>query len=468
MTLSVPEKKAILAIADLAALACSIAAAFAFVANIPSLAALEFPSQGFWSFVFGLLLLLVAYLNDCLDITSLRSTRRYLRRWWVACILTACVYLVGFFVFGRAAAISDREFGLPRVVPALTLCVAAFLVPVIRLLAEKFLGFGSGRKKCIVVGAGSSGRDFVEKATLLPSEWKVCALVDDDPTKLGTTLGGCSVVVGSCADLPRLVQEHHAEEVILAITHEMNAEAIEALMTCFEQGIDIVPVVSATERALGRVPLQHLGNRWLPSTFWASDPMPLFYDVFKRGVDLTLALALLVPAAPVVAVAAILTRFTSKGPSFYRQYRVGMHGSKLTITKIRTMVADAERNGAQWASAADPRVTPLGKFMRATRIDELPQLWNVLKGEMSLVGPRPERPEFVEQLAKEIPFYRARLAVRPGLTGWAQIKHRYANSVEDTKTKLEYDLFYIKNRCIRLDLLILAKTAKTVVTFRGQ
>jgi lipopolysaccharide/colanic/teichoic acid biosynthesis glycosyltransferase len=185
-------------------------------------------------------------------------------------------------------------------------------------------------------------------------------------------------------------------------------------------------------------------------------------------VDLILALALLVPATPVIAVAAILSRLTSKGPSFYRQYRVGMHGSQFTITKIRTMVADAERNGAQWASAADPRITPLGKFMRATRIDELPQLWSVLKGDMSLVGPRPERPEFVEQLAKEIPFYRARLAVRPGLTGWAQIKHRYANSVEDTKTKLEYDLFYIKNRCIRLDLLILAKTAKTVVTFRGQ
>ena len=132
------------------------------------------------------------------------------------------------------------------------------------------------------------------------------------------------------------------------------------------------------------------------------------------------------------------------------------------------MVDGAEKQGAQWAAKNDARITPLGRILRATRIDELPQLWNVLRGDMTLVGPRPERPEFVEQLEKEIPFYRARLAVRPGITGWAQVKHRYASSVEDTKTKLEYDLFYIKHRWFWLDLLILGKTAKTVVTFRGQ
>jgi exopolysaccharide biosynthesis polyprenyl glycosylphosphotransferase len=248
----------------------------------------------------------------------------------------------------------------------------------------------------------------------------------------------------------------------------MNPGAIKALMTCFEQGVDIVPVVMATERALGRVPLQHLGDRWLPSTFWASNVMPLFYDVFKRATDILFALAVSIVTLPLLLLGALLVRLTSHGPAFYRQVRVGMHGRLFTIYKLRTMVDNAEAGGAQWAEKNDVRITPLGKVLRATRIDELPQLWNVLRGDMSLVGPRPERPEFVDQLEKEIPFYRARFAVRPGITGWAQVKHRYANSVEDTKTKLEYDLFYIKNRSLWLDLVTLGKTAKTVVTFRGQ
>ena len=206
----------------------------------------------------------------------------------------------------------------------------------------------------------------------------------------------------------------------------------------------------------------------MPPTFWASNAIPLFYDVLKRASDILFALLVSILTLPLLLIAALLVRLTSLGSAFYRQVRTGMHGRPFTIYKLRTMVNDAEAGGAQWAEKNDTRITPLGKFLRATRIDELPQLWNVLRGDMSLVGPRPERPEFVEQLEKEIPFYRARFAVRPGITGWAQVKHRYVNSVEDTKTKLEYDLFYIKNRSLWLDLVILGKTAKTVVTFRGQ
>jgi exopolysaccharide biosynthesis polyprenyl glycosylphosphotransferase len=466
MALSIPEKKAILATVDVIALGACIVAAFGLAANVPALSALEVPSQAFWSIIFGLLLLFVAYLNDCLDITSLRSAWRYLRRWWAACAVTAFIYLLIFFVFGRSAAASSSESGLPRVVPALTLALAAMVLPAFRLLFEYWLGLGRGRRNCLVVGAGRSAEDFVGKADSAPSEWRVCALVDDDPVKQGMQFGG-AVVEGPCSALPYLVEKHQAEEVVLAISHEMNPGAVQALMICFERGIDILPVVSATERALGRVPLQHLGNRWLPSTFWATNPMPLFYDVFKRGLDILVAAVLLIITAPVILVAALFTRLSSHGPAFYRQRRVGLHGRAYTIAKIRSMIDGAETDGAQWASERDPRVTQLGKFLRATRIDELPQLWNVLRGDMSLVGPRPERPEFVEKLEKEIPFYRARLAVRPGITGWAQIKHRYANSVEDTKTKIEYDLYYIKHRWFWLDLLILGKTLKTVLTMRG-
>ena len=467
MAVSVPEKKAILAAVDLAALVACVAAALALVARIPTLSALEVSSQAFWSVVFGFLLILVAYLNDCLDITSLRSSWRYLRRWWAACAVTAFVYLLVFFVFGRAAASTGGESGLPRIVPGLTLLLATFVVPGVRLIAERWLGLGRHRKNCIVLGAGFSARDFIGKSSAMPSEWKICGLVDDDPAKIGSQVCGIPVI-GSSADLPMLVEKHEAEEVVLAVTHEMKPAAVQGLMACFERGIDIVPVVLATERAMGRVPLQHLGDRWLPSTFWASNPMPLFYDVFKRGLDVLVAGIGLAVSLPIIIIAALATKLTSRGPAFYQQKRVGIHGKLFSMYKIRTMIDGAEKNGVQWATKNDARITPLGSILRATRVDELPQLWNVLRGDMTLVGPRPERPEFVEQLEKEIPFYRARLAVRPGITGWAQVKHRYANSVEDTKTKLEYDLFYIKHRWFWLDLLILGKTAKTVVTFRGQ
>ena len=467
MALSVPEKKVVLVTVDLAMLAACIVAAFALVANIPALAALEVRSQGFWSAAFGLLLLLVAYLNDCLDITSLRSYWRYLRRWWGACAVTVFVYLFIFFIFGRAASASGGEPGLPRVVPAVSLALAALALPLARLAVDRILGLGRARKKCLVLGAGDSARAFLSQASTLRSEWMVCGIVDDDPDKLGLVIGGVEVV-GSSADLPGLAESCGAEEIILAVNREMNPSAIKALMTCFEHGVDIVPVGLATERSLGRVPLQHLGDRWLPPTFWASNAIPLFYDVLKRASDILFALLVSILTLPLLLIAALLVRLTSLGSAFYRQVRTGMHGRPFTIYKLRTMVNDAEAGGVQWAEKNDTRITPLGKFLRATRIDELPQLWNVLRGDMSLVGPRPERPEFVEQLEKEIPFYRARFAVRPGITGWAQVKHRYVNSVEDTKTKLEYDLFYIKNRSLWLDLVILGKTAKTVVTFRGQ
>jgi exopolysaccharide biosynthesis polyprenyl glycosylphosphotransferase len=173
-------------------------------------------------------------------------------------------------------------------------------------------------------------------------------------------------------------------------------------------------------------------------------------------------------AVPVMLLVALAIKCTSRGPVLYHQRRVGQHGRVFTVHKFRSMYADAEKGtGAVWARNDDERVTSVGRFLRRTRIDELPQLWNVLKGDMSLVGPRPERPEFVSSLTREIPFYGQRHVVRPGLTGWAQVRYTYGASVEDAMEKLQYDLFYIKNRSIALDLFIAAKTVKTVVMQRG-
>ncbi|MFW6108436.1 MAG: sugar transferase [bacterium] len=192
------------------------------------------------------------------------------------------------------------------------------------------------------------------------------------------------------------------------------------------------------------------------------------YAEFKRAIDILFALPGLIVALPVIAILAVLVKLTSKGPAFYLQERVGKNGHVFKIVKLRTMVADAEsRTGPVWASADDPRETPLGRLLRRTHLDELPQLWNVLKGDMSLIGPRPERPVFVEQFKQQIPGYTDRLAVRPGITGWAQIRHVYDQSVEDVREKVRYDREYIQRMGWGIDLRIMWATALRMVGRRG-
>jgi exopolysaccharide biosynthesis polyprenyl glycosylphosphotransferase len=185
-------------------------------------------------------------------------------------------------------------------------------------------------------------------------------------------------------------------------------------------------------------------------------------------LDISAALAMLLVLSPVMAVVALLVKFTSPGPVVYRQVRVGQHGRVFTVRKFRSMRADAEATtGAVWATQNDSRITTVGRLIRRSRLDELPQLWNVLLGDMSLIGPRPERPEFVKMLTQRIPFYGERHVIRPGLTGWAQVRYTYGASVEDAMEKLQYDLFYMKNMSLSLDLVIAFETAKTVILRRG-
>jgi exopolysaccharide biosynthesis polyprenyl glycosylphosphotransferase len=187
----------------------------------------------------------------------------------------------------------------------------------------------------------------------------------------------------------------------------------------------------------------------------------------KRTMDVALAFTALVLSLPPMAIVACAIRLDSKGPILFRQQRVGERGRVFVLKKFRSMTVDAERDGPVWATARDPRVTRVGRWLRRSRLDELPQFWNVLAGDMSFVGPRPERPEFVETLQREIPFYRGRHSVRPGITGWAQVRHPYAASVEDSMEKLQYDLYYIKNLSPLLDLVVLLSTLQVVLFGRG-
>jgi sugar transferase (PEP-CTERM system associated) len=231
-------------------------------------------------------------------------------------------------------------------------------------------------------------------------------------------------------------------------------------------GIRFDHLPSVYEEYTGKIAVENLRPSWL--IFSSGFNKTRWLTVSKRAIDVVTSLTLLVLALPVMLLAAILVKLTSRGPVFYHQQRVGQHDRVFTMHKFRSMCSDAEQHtGAVWARDGDDRVTPVGRMLRQTRIDELPQLWNVLRGEMSFVGPRPERPEFVESLKQQIPFYSQRHVVKPGITGWAQVYYSYGASVEDALEKLQYDLFYVKNLSIALDLFIIAKTVKTVLMRRG-
>jgi lipopolysaccharide/colanic/teichoic acid biosynthesis glycosyltransferase len=228
-------------------------------------------------------------------------------------------------------------------------------------------------------------------------------------------------------------------------------------------------MTSLYERLTGKVSVDHAGRNIHVALPLSDSPLRRLFAAGKRLFDLLASLLGLAVLALVVPVVAMANAFGNRGPLFYRQTRVGKGGNHFGLLKLRTMIPDAEKGrGAVWATEDDVRVTPFGRFLRKVRIDELPQFWNILKGEMSLVGPRPERPEFVARLVSALPFYQARHAVQPGLTGWAQVRYGYGSSVQDALVKLQYDLYYIKNQSVYLELSILAKTAAVMLRLAGR
>ena len=234
------------------------------------------------------------------------------------------------------------------------------------------------------------------------------------------------------------------------------------------KGIQVFDYLSFYEKLEEKVPVKSIDEKWILFGSGYDILYKNFNIRIKRIVDIFAALCIGMITTPVMLISAIIIKLESKGPVIYSQKRVGLENCEFEIYKFRSMSNDAEKDGAQWAQQNDPRVTKFGNFMRKTRIDELPQLWNVLKGNMTFVGPRPERKVFIKELEKEIPFYNIRHSVKPGLTGWAQVKYPYGASVEDAHQKLQYDLYYIKHQTLAFDLIILFRTVKIVVFGRGR
>ncbi len=273
---------------------------------------------------------------------------------------------------------------------------------------------------------------------------------------------GKTRVLGTIDELERLVREERIDRVLCTNKNLGNATLTRHFCKLRYSGVSVMPLIILCEEIEQYVPLELVTHEWLMNA--SGEPHLLYIKKVKRLFDILASAAGLVFGAPVVLLAALAVKLTSRGPVFHRQVRCGRFGRKFTMTKLRSMRVGAEQDGAQWSGKSDPRVTLVGRFLRRYRIDEIPQLWHVLTGDMSFVGPRPERPELITELAAQVPFYEERLMVQPGLTGWAQVSYPYGASVLDARRKLEYDLYYMKHMSLFLDVFILLDTVRIVLT----
>ncbi len=276
-----------------------------------------------------------------------------------------------------------------------------------------------------------------------------------------------AIILGTTHDIPRIVSEQKVDRVVVSLADARGKISMDELLHMkLNDGVRFDHLASVYAEYTGKIAVENLRPSWF--VFSEGFRKGRLLHLAKRGLDVAASAIALIVFSPVMGLVALAIRITSPGPVFYHQARVGMNGRVFTVHKFRSMGVDAESTtGAVWSRAGDPRVTATGRVLRRTRLDELPQFWNILNGDMSIVGPRPERPEFVEELKAEIPFYGQRHVVRPGLTGWAQVRHSYGSSVQDSLQKLQYDLYYIKNLSIAFDLFIMLETIKTVLVRRG-
>ena len=323
------------------------------------------------------------------------------------------------------------------------------------------------RERLLLVGASATG---IELARQLRERHELGAqivgLVDLAPRSDQATIG--VPVLGGIEDIPAIVRARSVDRVVLSLADARGKLPMDKLLEMKLDGVQFEHLTSVYEEYTGKIAVENLRPSWLVFSRGFRTSPRLF--AAKRVIDIGAALTGLVLTAPIIAVLMVVIRLTSRGPAFYSQQRVGCEGRIFTVYKLRSMCLDAERDtGPVWSShGGDPRITPIGHLMRRSRLDELPQFWNILLGHMSLIGPRPERPEFVKSLAKQIPFYGTRHSIKPGLTGWAQVRYTYGATIEDAVEKLQYDLFYIKNLSLRFDAFIIFETVKTVLLRRGQ
>ena len=376
--------------------------------------------------------------------------------------------LAGLLFYALIYLISPKG-SLPRLGIGIFLIFASILTLLWRLVYIQIVTAQASLRRVLVIGAGKAGETLARVYNKLrPQPFYLVGFMDDDPKKIGDNLEGFPILAGNDR-LLEIIETMAITEIVIAITGEVQGSTFQVLLDAQESGVDVIPMPALYEELLGRVPIHHLESEWLIRSFVNDASVGGFYELTKRLLDILIALAGLIICIILAPITAIIILVDSGFPILYRQIRSGKGGKIYSIYKFRTMVQDAEKDGrARVTDENDERITRVGGLLRRTHIDELPQFWNVLHGEMSIVGPRAERPELIAKYQKEIPLYRARLLVKPGITGWAQVNYGYSATITQTIVKLEYDLYYIKHRNLFMDVLIILRTITQVIGFRGR
>ena len=404
-------------------------------------------------------LLLLVQLYDPREAVNWRRTLRGI----------ALAAFIGIVAYSLVFILNQQPGSLPRIAVGAFIVAASVLTLIWRLSYIRLYTSSGLQRRVLVVGAGKAGITLAQVyCAANPKPFTLIGFIDDDLQKLNELYEGYPVI-GASQDLLALIDEYRVTDVVVAITGEVQGATFQTLLDVQERGVEVTRMPAVYEEITQRVPIHHLESDWLMRSFVDQMKVSAVYAALKRLLDLIgglLGLVFFIVFAPVIAIAILLD---SGPPVLYSQDRLGKGAEGFTIRKFRSMYQDAEADGSyQPALENDERVTRIGKFLRTTHLDEFPQFWNVLSGEMSLVGPRAERAVLVGEYQKQIPFYRARLLVKPGLTGWAQINYGYVADVKETAIKLEYDLYYIEHRSIIMDISILLRTIGTVISRKGR
>ncbi|MDX6269592.1 MAG: hypothetical protein QOD28_815 [Acidobacteriota bacterium] len=398
------------------------------------------------------------YLYDLYDFVVMHDRRELVLRLiqalglaWIA--LAIVFYMLPQLMLGRGISLIALPLALGLMV--------AWRVSIHWLLGHPLVG-----ERILIVGSGTAAIEIArEVLDRRDAGYRIVGFVDNDPALVGKSIINPRVI-GVTTDMAEIVRRENIDRIIVAQGERRGLFPTKQLLDLSLGGnVAIEEGASFYERTTGRVHLHMMRPSWL--IFSGRGRQARLSGVTRTFLHRGVALIGALVSLPIALLAALLIKLESPGPALYRQERVGKNGRPFTIMKFRSMRLDAEKDGPVWAQTGDDRTTRVGRVIRKIRVDEIPQFWNILKGEMNFVGPRPERPHFVAQLAEEIPFYEQRHLIPPGLTGWAQIKYPYGSSIEDARQKLQYDLYYIKNQSLVLDAVILFETVKTILFGRG-
>jgi exopolysaccharide biosynthesis polyprenyl glycosylphosphotransferase len=422
--------------------------------------------QAPWMVLMAIGWLLWLFINGLYELPVAAKLQRNVQRIFCGGALISVLWTIYYFLTTQTFIEASATLPFP-LAPAIAVLNTTVLLSVWRTSYSLLLVGSHAKQRVVIIGAGKTGQKIAQVLQKDP-HYQTLGFIDDNEKLHGQRY--CNLpVLGDRQLLSSTLDRHNVDEIVLAISGSIDNELLQRSIDCHEQGITITLMPVLYEHLTGKVAVEDIGSQWYTALPLTKHPFETFNSVGKRLIDLTCGLIIGAVLAIVFPFVAIAIKLNSPGPIFYKQERVGLNGKKFTVCKFRSMVQNAEVNGkAQWAVKGDSRITKVGHFLRKTRLDELPQVLNVLSGDMSMVGPRPEREQFIEQLQQQLPFYRTRLAAKPGLTGWAQVNYGYGSTVEDALIKLQYDLYYLKRWTPWLDLKILVKTVEVVVKMQGQ